>query len=101
MLARRMEHAMEEQNNLVGKQIGNYYLIEEIESGSSCTVYRAHHIYLSNRIAALKVLQMHLPFPERDRFIQEAQFLESLHHPHILSVIDMRSDDGRPSLRSH
>ena len=34
MLARRTRHHMEEENDLIGKQIGNYRLIEEIASGS-------------------------------------------------------------------
>ncbi len=91
---------MEEKNDLIGKQIGNYRLIEEIASGAFGTVYRAHHYILSNRIVALKVLHVHLPARERERFIQEAQFLESLRHRHILSVVDIGFDDGRPYLAS-
>ena len=100
MLARRTRHYMEEENDLIGKQIGNYRLIEEIASGAFGTVYRAHHYILTSRIVALKMLHVHLPARERARFIQEAQFLESLRHRHILSVVDIGFDDGRPYLAS-
>jgi serine/threonine protein kinase len=91
---------MEKENDLIGKQIGNYRLIEEIASGSFGTVYRACHHILTNRIVALKMLHMHLAARERDRFIQEAQFLERLRHRHILPVVDIGFDNGRPYLVS-
>ncbi len=52
---------MKQEDDLIGKQIGNYRLIEEIASGSFGTVYRAQHHILTNRTVALKVLHMHLP----------------------------------------
>jgi serine/threonine protein kinase len=91
---------MEEENDLIGQQIGNYRLIEEIASGSFGTVYRAHHHILTDRIVALKVLHLHLPARERERFIQEARFLGSLGHRHILSIVDVGFDNGRPYLAS-
>jgi serine/threonine protein kinase len=91
---------MGEENDLIGKQIGNYRLVEEIASGSFGTVYRAHHHILTDRVVALKLLHMHLPAKERERFIQEARFLGSLGHRHILSVVDVGFDSGRLYLAS-
>src|SRR5437667_4084752 len=88
---------MEEETTLIGKQIGNYRLSEEIGSGKFGTVYRAQHI-MTERVVALKVL--HLPTAEDERFMQAAQFLESLQHRHILSVVDRGVDNGRPYLVS-
>src|SRR5947199_2095182 len=99
MQARRRENCMEEES-LIGKQIGNYRLIKEIASGGFATVYQAQHLYLSNRVVALKLLHMHMPARERERFIQEAQFLESLQYRYILSVVDMGFDKDRAYLVS-
>src|SRR5215475_14514301 len=84
---------MEEETTLIGKQIGIYRLIEEIASGRFGTVYQAQHI-LTDRVVALKVLHAHLPEPER--FLQDVQFVTSLQHRHILPVLEMGLDDGRP-----
>ena len=89
-----------EEDNLIGKQVGNYRIIEEIAAGSFGMVYRAHHHILTERIVALKLLHMHLPARERERFIQEARFLASLGHRYILSVVDIGFDNGRPYLAS-
>jgi len=88
------------EENLIGRQIGNYYLVAEIASGSFGTVYRAHHHILTDRVVALKVLHMHMPTRERERFVQEARFLARLAHPSILSVVDVSFDNGRPYLVS-
>ena len=65
---------MEEEISLIGKQIGNYHLSEEIASGSFDTVYRAQHI-LTDRIVALNALHVQLPAEKHERFMQEAQLL--------------------------
>src|SRR5690349_4694515 len=84
---------MEEETTLIGKQIGTYRLIEEIASGRFGTVYQAQHT-LTDRVVALKMLHVHLP--EVERFMQEVQFVVSLQHRNILSVLEMGLADGRP-----
>lgn len=85
-------------DNYIGRHIGNYKIVAEIASGSFGRVYRAQHTYLTRRLVAVKFL--HTTYldsqQERERFLQEAQFLEILKHPHILPIYDVGLDDGMP-----
>ena len=92
---RRKGHDMEEDTTLIGTQISNYHLTAEIGSGYLGTVYRARHV-VTDSVVALKLLHMRLPVPTYEHFVQNAQFLTNLQHPHILSVIDVGLHDGRP-----
>jgi len=89
---------MANDNNYIGKQIGNYRIVEEIASGSFGGVYKGVHIYLTKRVVAIKVL--HRAYlgsqKDRDNFLQEAQLLEMLKHPHILPIYDVGIEDGIP-----
>src|SRR6266566_800152 len=89
---------MPKENSYIGKQIGNYRIIEELASGSYGRVYKGVHIFLSKRVVAIKLLQrMYLGSQkEREGFLQEAQFLEILKHSHILPIYDVGIDDGIP-----
>ncbi len=89
---------MESEDKYIGKQIGNYRITEKFDAGSFGRIYRATHIYLPNRIAAIKVLHLtYLGSPqERENFLQEARFLEILKHPNILPIYDLGIDDGFP-----
>lgn len=85
----------------IGKQVGNYRITEAINSGAFGRVYKGTHLYLANRIVAIKVL--HLNYLESDKeranFLREAQFLEMLKHEHILPIYDVGIDDeGFPYL---
>ncbi len=88
----------EGEGGYVGKQIGNYRITDLFDSGSFGRIYRATHIYLPNRIVAIKV--MHLTFlgsqQERDNFLQEARLLDISKHPNILSIYDLGIEDGFP-----
>jgi len=75
----------------IGKQIGsNYRIVAELGRGGFGEVYKAQHIFFANRpLVAIKLLRASLRSPkERDRFIQEAQLLNALTHPHILPILD-------------
>lgn len=89
---------MANENNYIGRQIGNYRIIEEIAAGSFGRVYKGLHIYLKNRIVAIKLL--HRAYlgsqKERENFLQEAQLLEMLKHPNILPILDVGIEDGIP-----
>jgi serine/threonine protein kinase len=85
-------------NSYIGKHIGNYQVISEIASGSFGRVYLAQHDLLKKRLVAIKVLHTTRldSTEEREEFLQEAQFLELLKHPYILSIIDVSIEDGLP-----
>ncbi len=85
-------------NGYIGKQIGNYRITEPLDAGAFGSVYKGVHIYLSNREVAIKLMHhTHLGEEhERASFLQEAQFLEMLKHPHILPIYDVGIDEGTP-----
>jgi serine/threonine protein kinase len=88
-----------DQNDAIGREIGNYRLLAEINSGSFGRVYRAEHKYISNHMVAIKLLHTSLGFPtEREQFAQEAQILAMLEHPHILSLLDFGFIERQPYL---
>ncbi len=87
-------------NNYIGKTVGNYRILAELGSGSFGVVYRCEHVFLQNRIGAIKLMHAsHLDSQEeRDNFIREARLLEMLRHPHILPILDVGVHDGFPYL---
>src|SRR6266852_2802850 len=88
---------MTDENSLIGKQIGNYRVVAEINSGAFGSVYQAQHIILRERIVAIKLLHAYLGSPkEREQFLQEAQFLEKLKHPYCLPIIDAGIHNSLP-----
>ncbi len=86
-------------NSFIGQEIGNYRITVEINSGAYGSVYKAEHIHLHGRIVAIKLLHTSMGSPqEREQFLQEAQFLALLEHPHILPVIDCGFRERQPYL---
>ncbi len=75
---------------MIGKQIGNYKIVELIGKGGMAVVYRGQHLTLSRRIVAIKMLSTEL---ERDpsfseRFFREAEVMDRLKHPNIVTLYD-------------
>ena len=75
---------------MIGKQIGNYKIVEMIGKGGMAVVYRGQHMTLSRRIVAIKMLSTEL---ERDpsfseRFFREAEVMDRLKHPNIVTLYD-------------
>ena len=88
---------MAEDNDTIGKQIGNYRITAELGSGGFADVYLGQHIIFSDKPpVAVKLLYARLKLKEREQFIQEAQFLHRLQHPHILPVLDAGFQEGIP-----
>src|ERR1700736_6109962 len=87
---------MTRENTYIGKQLGNYRILEELASGSYGRVDRGVHVFLTKRIVAIKLLhRTNLGSQqERDSFLQEAQLLEMLKHPNILPIYDVGIEDG-------
>ena len=81
----------------VGRQLGNYRLVQLLGKGGFAHVYRGEHTYLHSQ-AALKILQVTLSDKEMQRFQLEAQTLVQLLHPHIVRVLDFFVTDGVPVL---
>jgi serine/threonine protein kinase len=80
-----------------GQQLGNYRLTRLLGQGGFAEVYLGEHIYLKSR-AALKVLHTQLSEQDTASFVQEAQILANLSHPHIVRVLDLAVQDGTPFL---
>lgn len=86
--------------DLTGQTFGSYRLEEPIGRGGMGEVYRARHLRLTNRDAAVKVLPAYLA-SEPDflrRFEQEANSAAAFDHPNILPIWDYGEQDGVPYL---
>jgi len=78
------------------KTISHYRILEKLGSGGMGEVYLAEDTRL-NRKVALKLISEGLATSDdtRRRFIQEAQAASALNHPHILTIYDIGSEEGR------
>src|ERR1700730_17326719 len=81
----------------LGQQLGNYRLTRLLGQGGFAEVYLGEHIYLKT-LAALKILDIELSEQDDASFVQEAQTLARLSHPHIVRVLDFAVEDGTPFL---
>lgn len=81
----------------IGRQVGNYRLIQLLEKGGFAEIYLGEHVYL-NTYAAIKILYAQLAAEDLESFHQEARIVASLRHPHIISVLDFDVQDGTPFL---
>lgn len=84
-------------DELIGKTLGQYEVLEEVGRGGMATVYRARQGSI-NRVVAIKVLPrtlLHDPgFYER--FEREVDVIAHLEHPHILPIYDFGNAEGVP-----
>jgi serine/threonine protein kinase len=92
-------YTMRTQDPYIGRYFGNYQVIAKIDCGAFGCVYQVHHAFLP-RVAAIKLLHAtRLRSQEaRNEFLQEAQLLERLKHPHILQIYEFGLDDSLPYL---
>ena len=83
--------------NHVGRQLGNYRLIQYLDGGGFADVYLGEHIYLDTQ-AAIKVLHTHLGKADIENFLYEAKRIARLIHPHIVRVLEFGIEDRIPFL---
>lgn len=84
-------------DDLTGRTLGHFEILDEIGRGGMATVYRARQITM-NRIVAIKVLPralMHDP-SFYERFRREVDVIAHLEHPHIVPIFDYGEADGIP-----
>jgi serine/threonine-protein kinase len=81
--------------SLVGTTVGNYVLQALIGEGGMGAVYLARHPIIGKRIA-VKVMRRGLAADPSllGRFVNEAQAISRIGHPHIVEVVDFGVSDG-------
>lgn len=80
---------------LIGKTLGQYQIVQELGRGGMAVVYKAHQPALQRHVA-IKVLppQMGTDPGFVKRFQQEAVAAAKLKHPHIVTIYDVGITDG-------
>ncbi len=83
-------------DELVGKDLGGYRVLEKIGQGGMGAVYIAEQKSL-NRKVALKVLSERLVKDAAfvDQFVNEARAAGQLNHPNVVQVYDVGQENGR------
>lgn len=82
-------------NELKGKNISHYQVLDQIGQGGMGVVYKAKDLNLE-RTVAIKFLPSHLASSEENkkRFLQEAKAAASLNHPNIMSIFEIDEHEG-------
>jgi serine/threonine protein kinase len=84
-------------DDLIGKNIGGYEVLDVIGRGGMATVYRAQQKSM-NRIVAVKVLPEQYIHDDTyiQRFNQEVEIVAKLEHRNIVPVYNYGEHEGRP-----
>ncbi len=84
-------------DELIGKTLGQYTILEEAGRGGMATVYLAKQTSM-NRNVAVKVLPPHFLHDPNflERFQREVEVISALEHPHILPIYDYGEANGVP-----
>jgi serine/threonine-protein kinase len=91
--------AADEDDPLLGTQLGSFRLVRRLGRGGMGTVYLGEHVSIGSRMA-VKVLHEHLAaYPELvQRFHAEARAVNLIGHENIVSIFDLNSAPPRPYL---
>lgn len=97
LVARLLEHGLLTEfqaerirgGKLFGLILGNYRVLERLNSGGMGTVYKAEHVRMRRQVA-VKVLSMPRSKSTEDlkRFYAEVRAVAQLEHPHIVAAMD-------------
>jgi serine/threonine-protein kinase len=84
-------------DDLIGKQIGGYEILDVIGVGGMATVYRAQQVSM-NRVVAIKVLPKQYVNDDTymQRFHREVEIVAKLEHRNIVPVHDYGQYEGQP-----
>jgi serine/threonine protein kinase len=84
-------------DELIGKRLGTFEILEEIGRGGMATVYKARQTTI-NRIVAVKVLPRRLLHDPGfyERFEREVEVVSHLEHPHIVPIYEYGQSEGMP-----
>ena len=79
--------------NLAGRTIAGYRLLEQVGEGGTATVYRAEHP--ERGLAAVKILKERLRTDPTavKRFLREAGYGTRVVHPHVVRTFDYAQED--------
>jgi serine/threonine protein kinase/formylglycine-generating enzyme required for sulfatase activity len=82
-------------NDLIGRRLGPYEIVEFIGSGGMAEVYKGYHPEL-DRYVAVKIVGRHLESDTvfNTRFRREARAIAQLRHPNIVQVFDFGAAEG-------
>ena len=82
-----------------GTRLGKYEIMRLLGAGGMGAVYEAAHTEIGKRVAVKVLSPAVAAVPgARARFLREAQLTSSLHHPNIVDVTDMGSEEGQTFL---
>src|SRR5579884_2058145 len=91
--------SMINESDWIGMQIGNYRVVAALTQGFVSGVYLAQHLLLKHNQVAIKLLHRKSlrSVEKQQQFLQEAERLDLLRYPHIVSIIDVgQTDEGFP-----
>lgn len=83
-------------DDLIGKNLAQYHILEHLGRGSMANVYKAWHLGLE-RVSALKIIDPLMVARRpgmRDQFWAEARAAANLAHPNVVTIHNLGSDGG-------
>jgi serine/threonine protein kinase/Tol biopolymer transport system component len=83
--------------DLIGRKIGNYFLLRLLGKGSVAQVYLGEHVFLQTQ-AAIKVFNSTLTPAQLEVFRREAGQSVRLEHPHLVRVLESGDQNNLPFL---